>query len=117
MSEINCCLSELCKEEHNHPNAEKYTKLYIVGKLFGGQAVCSWCLLHLQDFVGLDSGNVRTIADNTIAKRDNFPNYYKIIEIEGEDKLRNELRKKWFEVNPDNNLPTGKNGQYKIQVG
>ncbi len=115
MSELNCCLSELCKEEHNHPNAGKYTKLYTVGKLFGGQAVCLWCLLHLQDFVGLGS-EVKTIADNTTDKRDKFPNYYKIVQIEGEDKLRSELSKKWFEVHPDPAPPQKKKGEYKVQV-
>ena len=94
-----CYLLDKCEAEHES-SPPKYTyKLYRVGKLLGGQAICVWCLLHIQDMVK------PIINDSDQYQLDklkqNFPNYWKVIQEEGMDKVRHELGMVWLEAEPD----------------
>jgi hypothetical protein len=98
MKKVNCDLWNECKEEHVKA-PDKYSKLYVVGNLFEGKRLCLWCLLHLEDL------SKKPLTDNDVAelqmKRQRFPNYAKVIDRIGRNKIEFELKNQWFEVDPD----------------
>jgi len=101
---MKCYLENRCEESHKKATSKMYTqKFYRVGRLFGGRAVCLWCLFHLQDLVKpvLTENDARELEG--LKKR--FPEYWKIIQEEGEDTVRHELKMQWLEAEPSS-LPT-----------
>ena len=85
----------------NHQNIEeKYrNKFVVVGKLFKGNYICSWCYLKLVDGTSLELTNNDTIAKNQWRQR--FPQYAILIDTLGEDKVKFELSKQILEIPTD----------------
>lgn len=101
---MNCYLLQKCKAEHNLATSSKYTeKLYRVGRLFGGRATCLWCLFHLENLVKPVANDSDYYGLEQLKKK--FPNYWRIIQEEGVDKVRRELTMQWIEAEPSS-LPT-----------
>ena len=100
---MECCLIKKCANEHKEALPKYTQKLYRVGKLLGGQALCVWCLLHFEDLVK------PIINDSDHYKleelKQKFPNYWHIIQEEGIENVRHELGMVWLEAEPDS-LPS-----------
>jgi len=96
---MHCYLCSVALEEHKlaPPN---YTKKFVrIGKLFGGAPLCTWCALHLDDL----TKPCLTTWDETHLKqmKERFPNYWRVIEKEGLEKVRREVSMEWFDAEPD----------------
>jgi hypothetical protein len=99
MSDIKCCLEKSCKVEHTKATSPKYTaKLFQIGKLFDGKPVCAWCALHLQDMTRIPMNENDLRLEDLKVK---FPGYWRVVETEGIDKVRQELNRTWLEIEPD----------------
>ena len=100
---MECCLLKKCANEHKEAPPKYTYKLYRVGKLLGGQALCVWCLLHIQDLVKpiINDGDHYKLEQ----LKQKFPNYWNVIQEEGIDNVRFELGMQWLEAEPDS-LPS-----------
>lgn len=95
-----CSLLKSCEKEHSYPNAEKFAKLFTVGRLICGKPICHWCLLNLEDMV---KPTLTSTGDDVFHLEElkvRYPNYWKVVLDEGEDNVRNELKRTWTEVEP-----------------
>ncbi len=98
-NKITCCLSKSCKAEHSKTTSPKYTeKLFQIGTLFDGKPVCAWCALHLQNMTQIPLNENDTHVNDLKVK---FPGYWKVVQEQGEDKVRQELCRTWLEISPD----------------
>lgn len=99
---MRCYLLDKCEAEHESAPPQ-YGKLYRVGKLFGGQALCIWCLLHIQDLVKpiINDGDNYKLEQ----LKQQFPGYWNTIQEVGIDEVRHELVMVWLEAEPDS-LPS-----------
>ena len=98
---MHCYLCSVAIEEHKlaPPN---YTKKFVrVGKLFGGAPLCFWCALHIDALVKPPINPWDELQQNQMKER--FPNYWKVIQSEGLDKVRREVSMQWFDAEPDSN--------------
>jgi len=96
---MKCYLLDKCEAEHKSALPKYAYKLYRVGRLLGGQALCVWCLLHIQDMVKptINDGDHYQLEQ----LKQKFPDYWNVIQEEGIDKVRHELGMVWLEAEPD----------------
>ncbi len=95
---MKCYLFYKCEAEHKSAPLKYTYKLHRVGKLLGGSCLCVWCLLHLQDMVKPIINDGDQYQLDQLKKK--FPNYWKVIQEEGIDKIRHELGMVWLEAEP-----------------
>lgn len=101
--EPKCCLENICKYEHDLAKGKKHAelmtkKLVIQGRLFGAQNLCLWCLTHIEMLakIPLIDREVNEIKE----LREKFPNYARVIDHVGLEKVRLELKMQTLEVEP-----------------
>lgn len=112
---MECCLKKECQHEHEIADEKYIKKLYRVGKLFGGDAVCLQCLFHLQDMVKTVLMDIDAIRLEQLKAR--YPNYWRLIEELGIDMVRKELGMTWLEAEPENIPSRPPVAPPEVQVG